>query len=127
MRFLLDANIPFSAKTIFAETNYQVEHVRDVHLQHASDEDIMAYAKSIEAVVVSRDLDFANILRFPPQHYCGVIVLRLDQFASAQDIKVTLSNFISGIQSIQLKGCVLILEKNRWRLRRAGADSRSLQ
>lgn len=122
MRFLLDANIPFSAKDIFAETNYHVEHVRDVNLQHASDDDIIAYAKSSGAILISRDLDFANILKFPPQHYCGIIVMRLDPIASANDIKDVLSNFIHGIQSIQLEGCILILEKQRWRLRRATVD-----
>lgn len=119
MQFLLDANLPYSGKIVFEQVGYTVEHVRDLNLQNAPDAVIASWAQQHKATLVTRDLDFANILRFPPKNYFGIIVLRLDSTATATDIKTTLGLFIQNVELLQLEGSILILEPHRWRLRRS--------
>lgn len=65
-KFLLDANLPYSLKEVFGN-EFPVFHVRDVGLFSAKDSEILAWAKKNNAVIVSKDLDFANILIVPPK------------------------------------------------------------
>ena len=74
MKFLLDANIPYSLQEVFPK-GHNVYHVRDLNLANAQDQEIAKYAKKNKAVIVSRDLDFGNINNFPPENYYGIIIL----------------------------------------------------
>src|SRR3989338_6982634 len=94
MKFLLDANLPYSAKELFAP-KHEVFHVRDIGLANASDEKILVWAKTNGAILITRDLDFANIQRVPPENYHGIIVLRLPSFYVADHIKRVLAEFFS--------------------------------
>lgn len=74
MRFLLDANMPRSALSALRARGHVVDHVRDLGLGDASDERIATSAHDATAVLVSRDLDFADVRRFPPQNTPGFVV-----------------------------------------------------
>jgi|SRR3989338_10927102 len=117
MKFLLDANIPYSAKEIFKEQN-EVAHVRDFNLQSASDEEIITWAKQNKAVLISRDFDFANILNFPPKEYFGIIVLKIPFFYTATDIKRVLENFLEKAEVSSLPKSTTIVEETRFRTKR---------
>lgn len=123
MRFLLDANIPFSAKALFPKY-HEAYHVRDVHLADAKDEDIIAWAKTHKAVLVTRDFDFANILNFPPSRYFGIIVLKIPSFYTASAIKRVLSGFIAKIDEVAVRGATIIVEETRFRIRREEAKKK---
>lgn len=117
MKFLLDANIPYSAKQIFRATD-EVFHVRDIGLGDASDRTIIAWAKKRRAVLVTRDFDFANILNFPPQEYFGIVVLKVPPSYHADSIKRVLAGFLSRVDAKSLPGATVIVEEGRFRVRR---------
>jgi len=77
MKFLLDANMPRAALLSVRKLGFQADHVRDIGLGDGTDEQICSRAMETDAVLVSRDLDFADIRRFPPQHTQAIVVLRL--------------------------------------------------
>lgn len=114
MKFLLDANIPYSAKEIFP-ARHTVWHVRDLGLFHSADEEIAARAREEQAVIVTRDLDFANTLNFPPELYYGIIVMRIPYFYSARDIKRVLQAFIIGVRDEDLSHVLTIVQEGRSR------------
>jgi len=117
MLFLIDANIPYSAKEIFPK-RYKVIHVRDINLANASDEKVIGWARSNKAVLITRDFDFANILNFPPAKYFGILVLKIPSFYSASDIKRVLLNFIAKIDKITITKSTIIVEETRFRIKR---------
>ena len=117
MLFLLDANIPYSAKEIFPK-HHKVVHARDIDLVNASDEKVIGWSKSNKAVFVTRDFDFANILNFPPGKYFGILVLKIPSFYSATDIKRVLLNFITQIDEIKITKSTVIVEETRFRIKR---------
>ena len=116
MAFLLDANIPYSAKEVFPK-NTRVSHVRDIGLDRASDEEIIKWAKRKQAVLVTRDFDFANILHFPPKQYSGIVILKVPYFYSGEAIKRVLADFLSNTDEKSLAGHVVVVEEGRFRIR----------
>ncbi len=117
MKFLLDANIPYSAKEIFARA-YTVVHVRDVALAHAADEVIIRWAKRHKAALITRDLDFANILNFPPREYFGIVVLKLPYFYHARAIERVLGDFLSKVDMRTVPRATIIVEEGRIRIKK---------
>ena len=118
MKFVLDANMPRSAKSVFAEAD-DVVHVRDIGLGNASDADILKYALSEQAIVVTRDMDFANIVLHPIASHEGAVVLRVPQSFTVVQITEFLKWFLAEIgDKIQLQKTLIIVEPNRFRIRK---------
>lgn len=117
MLFLLDANMPYSAKSLFASP-HEVFHVRDVSLQNARDNDIILWAKEHNAALITCDFDFANILNFPPKNHTGIIVLKIPYFYIASDIKRVLSNFLKKIDTASIPNSTIIAEETRFRIKK---------
>lgn len=61
MRFMLDENVPMSAKRYLERTNYDVEFVRDLVPQGSVDPLVAFVAEDQNAVLVSHDGDFQRI------------------------------------------------------------------
>ncbi len=116
-KFLLDANIPYSATEVF-DQRHDVSHVRDVGLDRATDGDIASWAKEREMVIVTRDLDFANTIVFPPEKHYGIIVVRVPSFYPAKDIKRVLGTFLMSVDERQLARSLVIVEEGRSRFRK---------
>ena len=117
MLFLLDANMPYSAKELFGDP-HEVFHVRDLGLQDAQDLDIAAWAKQNRAALITRDFDFANKLNFPPKSYFGIIVLKIPYFYTASDIKRVLNNFLRNVEFLSIPKSTIIVEETRFRIKR---------
>jgi predicted nuclease of predicted toxin-antitoxin system len=120
MRFLIDANLPRSTVVLLSTCGHAVEFARDIGLGAAADADIAAHAKSVGAALLTRDLDFADIRRYPPQDYMGIVVLRLADDATAPEIVAVLERFVkqSGLLA-EVPGRLAIVERDRVRFRPA--------
>lgn len=118
MRFLVDANIPRSALDAFARSGHQADHVNDVGLKGAPDEQIARRAQETHAAIVTRDLDFADIRQYPPADYQGIIVMRLPDDVIARDIVKILERFLAHPEiAVRLPGRLAIVDTEHFRLR----------
>jgi predicted nuclease of predicted toxin-antitoxin system len=118
VRFLVDANLPRSVVALLQKLGHDVESARDVGLAAAPDRDIAARAKLTGAILLSRDLDFANIREFPPEDYAGIVVLRLPDDATARTIVEVIERFARVRTFLDgLRGRVAIVEMDRVRFR----------
>lgn len=59
MRFLVDAQLPAALARWIDARGFRAEHVLDCGLLEAADEAIWAHAVQIDAVIVTKDEDFA--------------------------------------------------------------------
>lgn len=59
MRFVVDAQLPPALAKFLAQAGQLAEHVADLQLAHASDSVIWDYARAANAVVITKDEDFA--------------------------------------------------------------------
>jgi predicted nuclease of predicted toxin-antitoxin system len=68
MRFLIDANLPRSAVRLLVGLGHFVDFARDIGLASATDEAIARRAQESAAALLTRDLDFSDIRRYPREH-----------------------------------------------------------
>ena len=77
MQFKLDENLPPAAADLLRDLGHDVMTVYDQGLQSCTDPEVLAACQGKGKVLLSLDLDFSNILVYPPERYAGLIVLRL--------------------------------------------------
>jgi predicted nuclease of predicted toxin-antitoxin system len=76
MRLKLDENLDARLATLFRNAGHDASTVQEQGLQGIGDEALYTLCKSEDRILVSLDLDFSNVLRFPPQGTPGLVVLR---------------------------------------------------
>ncbi len=77
MKFKIDENLPIEAAEILHEAGFAADTVEDENLSGADDERIARTIRSEDRILVTLDLDFANIRAYPPGEHAGIIVLRV--------------------------------------------------
>ena len=116
--FLIDESVPISAGAALREEGHNARHVADVGLRGAPDEALFARAQEEGWIIVTRDLDFGNLLDYPLGTHAGIIVLRLPSTFTAAQIRYTLHAFIAGVEPGALTNALAIVEPGRYRIRR---------
>lgn len=76
MKYKIDENLPAECVKLFAEAGFPADTVDQEHL--SGSEDIVLFARCVlkERILVTLDLDFANIRANPPGSHAGIVVLR---------------------------------------------------
>jgi predicted nuclease of predicted toxin-antitoxin system len=77
LKFKTDENLPLEAATTLRGSGFDVETVWDESLSGADDETIANSVRAEARILLTLDLDFANIRAYPPEQHPGIIVLRL--------------------------------------------------
>jgi len=75
-RFKLDENLPQDAEALFCSGGHDVDTVLGERLGGEGDPTVLAAAKSENRILVTLDLDFADIRSYPPSSSPGIWVLR---------------------------------------------------
>lgn len=116
MHFLIDASLPRSAAVLLRRLGYEATDVRDAGMRDAPDDTIAEYAKSNHLVLVTRDFDFADVRNYPPTLYHGIVVLKLHEDATAEQVARLLVSFAEREDWLKhLTGRLAIVET--WRVR----------
>lgn len=74
MKFKIDENLPVEFAELLRESGFEADMIEDERLSGAGDEIVAE-----RCILVSLDLDFANVREFPPEDHDGLIVLRARQ------------------------------------------------
>lgn len=62
MRFLVDAQLPPALARLLEEHDHEAEHVTDIGPHDTKDRDLWRYAIDNDAVVITKDEDFPNMI-----------------------------------------------------------------
>ena len=116
MRFKLDENLPLQLIRLFAEAGYDAATVLDEGLGGAPDADVASACLLEERVLVTQDVDFADIRMYPPGTYPGIVVLRLSGQArdAILEVGAVLLQFLA---TSSPRGQLWIVEESRVRIR----------
>jgi len=76
MKIKLDENLDVRLADLVEKAGHDVETVLSQGLCGESDQKIFDACRAEKRVLISQDLDFSNVLRFPPRSSHGVVVLR---------------------------------------------------
>ena len=118
MSVLLDHCTPRRYVKLLRQWGYSAELMTTYIAADAADPNVLALAQSLDAVLLTVDLDFANILHYPPQSHVGVIVLRY-QVQDEAALDTTLQQAMTALYRPGLRQTLLIVEPRRYRIRRA--------
>jgi predicted nuclease of predicted toxin-antitoxin system len=103
---------------VLRDAGYVATDVRDIGLAGSADAVIFAHAQSMEAVLVTADLGFANLQSFPLGTHAGIIVTRRPDRFSIPQRHALLLNALNELQGRDLSGVLVIVEVGRTRVRR---------
>jgi predicted nuclease of predicted toxin-antitoxin system len=79
--------------------------VRDIGLRGRSDDEIASHARARNLIVLSADLGFGNVARFPNE-------------LPSQQLNRVLIEALRGVSAEEIRGNILIIEPGRVRLRK---------
>ena len=118
MSILLDHCTPRRYINLLRQWGYSAEIMTSYIAANAADPNVLALAQSLGAVLLTVDLDFANILYYPPQSHGGIIVLRY-QTQDEVALDATLQQALADLYRPGLHQALVIVEPRRYRVRRA--------
>lgn len=122
MTFKIDQNLPSECARLFSGAGLAADSVAEEFLSGAEDNVLIARCLSEKRVLVTLDMDFANIRAYPPGSHAGIVVLR----PKSQD-KETLLLFLTRILPVlsqrSPEGQLWIAERNRIRIRETSTKS----
>lgn len=76
MKFKTDENLPLEVSVLLREHGHDAISVVEQQLAGATDEIIARVCQNEQRVLMTLDLDFADIRAYPPDEYSGIIVFR---------------------------------------------------
>jgi len=76
MRIKLDENIDVRLTALLKEAGHDAITVQEQDLRGIVDRELYELCKAEGYILVSLDLDFSNLLHFPPEGTTGLVVLR---------------------------------------------------
>ena len=79
MKFKFDENLPADLGALLRADGHDAHSVLDENLGGAADPTIAQVCQDERRVLITLDLDFAHIKKYPPRDYHGIIVLRLER------------------------------------------------
>ena len=116
MRFKLDENIPRAVGDVLRAAGHVADTALDEALGGASDAKLMEACRRERRVLVTLDLDFADIRLNPPADHAGVWVLR-PPLNSVQGLLHTVRNALALLASEPVERRLWIVERSRVRVR----------
>ncbi len=119
MRFKLDENFGVRTQRLFQEAGHEVQTVREEGLQGASDNALYEACRSKNRCLVSLDVDFADVFRFPPGATAGIVVLRPGRNASLALLESLVRQALGAIDRMQVGGQLWVVETGRIRIHQA--------
>ena len=119
MQFKLDENLPPSAVELLQGLGHDVMTVYDQGLQSCNDPQVLEACQTEGKVLLSLDLDFSNILVFPPERYAGLIVLRLHK-PGPRSVLNLLRRVVPHLATVPVAGRLWIADEHRIRVRLVG-------
>jgi predicted nuclease of predicted toxin-antitoxin system len=114
--FKLDENLPASAVTALRGAGFDTSSVLLQGLGGSKDPHVAAVCREERRILVTLDLDFADIRTYPPGSGPGVVILRPAR-QSIQDILDLIAVFVDAITREPVDGALWIVERERIRVR----------
>jgi predicted nuclease of predicted toxin-antitoxin system len=116
MKFKLDENLGSRTAELIAALGHDVETVYQEKLNGIRDELLLQSCVSEGRCLITLDLDFADILHFPPRNTAGIAVLRPPRTASLSILTSLVRSLLTALQSESIAGRLWVVEIGRVRV-----------
>ncbi len=117
MKFLVDMNLSPEWLGILSLRGWTASHWQNLGPATAADMDLLQWAREHETIILTQDLDFAQLLHQTHTDGPSVILLRVrDEFDAVQQNRICQA--ITLAASALQAGAILVIDDRRVRLRR---------
>ena len=116
MKFKVDENLPTEYAPILREAGFEADTVSDEKLSGAGDSVLSERCRAEDCVLMTLDLDFANVQAYPPKSHPGIVVFR----SKSQDkptLVALLKRLVPALLQFSTKHQLWIVEPDRIRYR----------
>jgi predicted nuclease of predicted toxin-antitoxin system len=117
-KFKLDEHFGKRLQAIFLNAGYDAETVRDENLQGTSDHNLFEVCNSESRCLVTLDLDFSDIIGFPPSESAGIAILRPRKRITIKDLETLILELLEYIKTNPIENQLWIVEKDKIRIRK---------
>jgi predicted nuclease of predicted toxin-antitoxin system len=118
MQFKIDENLHPEVASLLSQHGHEATTVYDQGLRGHSDAEIAQVCQREARVLVTMDLDFADIRAYPPQDYAGIMVLRLSDQSRSAVLRV-FQQMLELLNREPLTAHLWIVEEHQIRMRSA--------
>jgi len=123
LKFKLDENLPADLAVVLHKEGHDVSNVTQEGLGGEDDSIVLKAATKEGRIVLTFDLDFADIRKYPPGTHSGIAVFRLhDQ--RWQTLEGPVRRLLAEGDLDRLRGGLAIVDESRVRFRRFSRKNR---
>lgn len=118
-RFLADHCVSNAIVQTLREHGHDVSRLREHLPVDSSDVDVIAFAQKLDAILLSLNGDFADIVTYPPPKYAGIIAIQLKNHPESipQLMQRLHGYFADHSDREHYRGRLLLVEVHRIRVR----------
>lgn len=119
LRFFADQCVPSSIIRALREEGHEILRLKDSIAVDSPDPVVLAKAQELDAILLSLNGDFADIVSYPPADYKGIVALQVRNHPEAiPQIVSRLIDFLTSHPELQFfAGKLLLVEAHRIRIR----------
>src|SRR6267378_2206490 len=116
MKLLADECVYNDTTQLLRSWDYDVLTAQEADLAGKSDENVLAYAVRHQRILITIDMDFSNLRRFPPRSYIGIIVSKIRP-RIAEKIHAVLQQVLREVDEQRLSKSLVIIDQSKYRVR----------
>ncbi len=116
MNFKLDENFGTRTQELFRAAGHNVHTVLEQNLSGAADIKLFEICAVEKLCLVTLDLDFSDVVRFPPQTSAGIVVIRVPRNPSLRLLEKLVTEFLTLLETEPLQQNLWIVEIGRIRI-----------
>ena len=116
MNFKIDENLPIEIAELLIDGGHSAATVSEQGIGGYSDSKVIDICVQESRALVTLDLDFSDIRKYPPQNFPGIIVMRGPEQSKVILIELA-RQIISALLKEPLRGHLWIVEQGRVRIR----------
>jgi predicted nuclease of predicted toxin-antitoxin system len=118
LRFFIDQCVPRSVDEALRGAGYETEILREHIPPDSPDSKVIAYAQTIDAILVTLNGDFADIINYPPEKFGGIIALQVKNHPETLPVIIMrLLTYLSAHDRAHFAGKLFLAEAHRIRIK----------
>lgn len=122
MKLKLDENLSRHLKKSLESLSHDVMTAADERLLSQPDTVIAKAAKDEDRILLTLDLEFGDLRKYPPGKHPGIVLFRPQSFGPLT-VNRFIEKFVKETDFGPLAGCIVIVEPARIRIRRPPLDT----
>ena len=122
MKFKLDENFGSRTQQLFRTEGHDVETIHSEGLQGCTDQRLYEACCAEQRCLITLDLDFSDIIRFPPSKANGIIVIRVSRNPSLALLEQLALQCLKALSQMSPEKKLWIIEVGRVRIRASETD-----